>query len=293
MLTTFFESIGKGLSERSVALIFSPAFLFWGGGALILAWQHGLQDTFSWLRSLSLPEQIAILLLALLLLTLSTALMGRLHFTFLRWLEGYWPWPLHRLSIELGRRYARKLQKRRNEWNKLMAKRESGEITPEERRRLAELDRFGHYTPADPEYCMPTALGNTLRALEIAVRNRYGLDAVAVWPYLWLLLPEGVQNELSSARQQLEALAELWFWGLLFLAWGYVWPWAVIISLVWMTVVYRFALSAACVFSDLMMAAFTLHRFSLYDKLNWSRPPVGVEEISHGERLSEYLWRGT
>lgn len=292
MISQFFESLGERLSERSLALAFTPAFLFWGGGALILAGRFGLQDTWQWLAARTPMEQVLLLALALFLLALSTAVAGRLRFTVLRLLEGYWPGPLRWLSVLLGKLQAWGLRRRRARWNQLKAREQKGTLSPAERRRMAELDLAAHYYPASEEDCMPTALGNALRAAETAVRHRYGLDAFAVWPYLWMLLPEGIQKELSAARGQLDALAELWFWGLLFLVWTALWPWAALIALVWMGLAYRFAVGAARTFADLFLAAFTLHRFALYDALGWPRPSPGKDETARGARLSEYLWRG-
>ncbi len=290
MMGHFFESLGEHLSERSLALVFTPAFLFWGGGALILAGRFGLEATWQWLMARTLAEQVLLLVLALFLLALSVAIAERLRPALLRLLEGYWPGPLRWLSGVLGRWQAGRLRKRRVRWNQLQAKK--GALRPAERRRMAELDLEAHYYPADEDDCMPTALGNALRAAETAVRHRYGLDAVAVWPHLWLLLPEGVQKELGAARGQLDTLAEFWFWGLLFLVWAFFWPWAALIALVWMGLAYRFAVGAARTFADLLLAAFTLHRFALYDALGWPRPSPGEDEAVRGARLSEYLWRG-
>lgn len=292
MISRFFESLGERLSERSLALALTPAFLFWGGGALIVAGRWGLPATWDWLASRTPMEQVLLLVLALFLLALSTAVVGRLRFSLLRLLEGYWPGPLRGLSVLLGKAQARGVRRRRARWNQLKAKEQKGTISPAERRLLAELDLKNHYYPADEDDCLPTALGNALRAAETAIWHRYGLDAFAVWPHLWLLLPEGVQKELSAARGQLDNLVELWFWGLLFLVWTALWPWAALIALVWMGLAYRFAVGAARTFADLFLAAFTLHRFALYDALGWPRPSSGEDETIRGARLSEHLWRG-
>ncbi|MDW8064895.1 MAG: hypothetical protein RMK32_04620 [Anaerolineae bacterium] len=292
MISRFLEALGERLSERSAALAFTPAFLFWGGGALILAGRYGPRATWEWLARLTPAEQVLLLALVLFLLLLSTAVAGRLRYPLLRLLEGYWPGPLRQLSVLLGKAQARRLQQRRLQWNQLKAKEKQGDLSPAERRLLAELDLKNHYYPADEDDCLPTALGNALRSAETAVWHRYGLDAVAIWPYLWLLLPESVQKELSAARSQLDTLVELWFWGFLFLVWTALWPWAALIALVWMGLAYRFAVEAARTFADLFLAAFTLHRFALYDALGWPRPSPEENEAARGARLSEYLWRG-
>lgn len=82
--------------------------------------------------------------------------------------------------------------------------------------------------------------------------------------------------------------------GLFFLVWTLWWPWAALVSLLWMFLAYALTLDAARVYADLFESTFDLYRWSLYEALKWERPPVsGAEEIKHGERLSEFLWRGT
>jgi hypothetical protein len=292
MLTKFFESTGEGFSQRYIDQLFGPAFLFWGGGALILAGRYGFGDIWNWLTALTVSEQTALVILGLLTLTLSSMFMRHLRIFFLRFLEGYWPWPLRGLSAWISRRQGEHLTKRRIEWNQLLDKRDTRKLTALERRRLSDLEVEGHYAPANVDDCLSTVLGNALRAAETATRHRYGLDAVAAWPHLWLILPEDVQKELNAARTQLDMLMELWGWGLLFILWSAWWPWAALISLAWITLTYNFAVRAGRTFADLLLAAVALHRFALYESLNWPRPKNSAEEKMMGEQLTEFLWRG-
>ncbi len=86
----------------------------------------------------------------------------------------------------------------------------------------------------------------------------------------------------------------MWTWGLLFLLWASLWPWAALIALAWMALAYSLALDAACVYADLLQAAFDLYRWDLYKAVAWELPGAsGEEEIALGQRLSEFLWRGT
>ncbi len=291
MLSAFFEKLGGGLAERFLERLFSPAFLFWGGGALILAGRYGFDRTWRWLTELSVPQQAGLLVLALLGLTLSAALMRHLTLPWLRLLEGYWPGPLQRLALWLGARKARRLARWQREWNALMDRQEAGPLTPLQRRRLAELEVRLHYHPADPADCLPTDLGNALRFAETAPLHRYGLDAAVVWPTLWLLLPQEVREELGAARARLDGQVRAWAWGVLFLLWSPLWPGALAIGLLWAWLAYRLAVASARTFADLVLAAFTLHRFALYDALGWERPRPG-EEKDRGARLTAFLWRG-
>jgi hypothetical protein len=60
-----------------------------------------------------------------------------------------------------------------------------------------------------------------------------------------------------------------------------------------MLMTYGMVRQAAMAYSDMLEAAFDLHRFSLYDALSWPRPKNTQEEQAFGAQLTEYLWRGT
>ncbi len=294
MLSRFWEKMGEGLSARWLEYLFSPALLFWGGGALILAGRRGLAEIWEQLSGLDVAAQTALLLAALFVVVLSSKLMEQVRFPFLRLLEGYWRAPLAWLAEPLRRWQWRRIEKGRARWNDLMNRREQGQLTYAEVRELARLEVDGHYAPARPEECLPTVLGNILCAAESAPRQRYGLDAVVCWPRLWLLVPPEARQALMESRRALDLRVELWAWGLLFLVWAFVWRWAALIALAWMALAYQLALDAARVYADLLESAFDLYRWRLYEAVGWEKPTVsGEAEIARGRRLSEFLWRGT
>lgn len=114
----------------------------------------------------------------------------------------------------------------------------------------------------------------------------------ACWPRLWLLLPAAARNDLSGARERLMAAVELWGWGALTLVWS-IWSlWAIPLVLLWLRLVHSALLATAMAYADLLDAAFDLYGHELYRALN--RPvPEAEKEKEAGERLSEFLWRGT
>ena len=65
---------------------------------------------------------------------------------------------------------------------------------------------------------MPTSIGNILRAAERRPADKYGLDAIIVWPRLWLLLPEATRTELRAAYGSLDLATATVIWGVLFCA---------------------------------------------------------------------------
>jgi hypothetical protein len=63
---------------------------------------------------------------------------------------------------------------------------------------------------------------------------------------------------------------------------------------VWLWVAYQLILQAAKQYGDFVEATFDTHRFLLYRAMHWPLPEAsGNDEILQGERLTQFLWRGT
>jgi len=293
MLTSFWESVGEGLSQQWVERLFGPAFLFWAGGLVLWVGPANLPAAWKRLSALPVATQSAVLIGALLVLAGSSRLMEALRVPLLRLLEGYWPWPLSYLAVGVVAVRQKWVLRQRRRWSALMLKREEGALTWQERRELARLEAWRGSTPRDLEDLMPTRLGDILRAAETRPRQRYGLDAVLLWPRLWLLLPDHVREDLAAARAGLDRMVVAWGWGLLFAVWTLVWPWAWALALAWMGVAYALAVQAAQPFADLLVATFDTHRWLLYEALRWPLPAQsGEPEIAAGEALTRYIQRG-
>ena len=105
--------------------------------------------------------------------------------------------------------------------------------------------------------------------------------------------PEETQETLTQARQKLNGAARLFVWGLLFAVWT-VWAWwALLTAVVVALAAYWGMLHAAGVYGDLLRSAFDLHRFALYEQTRRPPPSAPAGEETAGQRLSEYLFRGT
>jgi hypothetical protein len=294
MLDAFWKQVGKDLAGKWTARMLLPAFAFWGGGLLAYTWRHGWNAPMNWWEARASHEQVALLIGALIVVAFSAAVMERLQGTIIRLAEGYWPWPLRWLRFRLARIWRRRMDRKYERWNALA---EAGDGRPEqllpcERAEYARLDAALVQFPIDPGRAMPTRLGNVLRASEEYPRVRYGLTANVCWPRLWLLLPESVQEELSTAREQLDAAARLCGWGVLFCIWGFWAWWAVPVGLVITFLAYRGMILTALVYGELVRSAFDLHRFALYKQVHFSLPKWTDDETALGERLTTYLHRG-
>jgi hypothetical protein len=257
-------------------------------------------------------------LAALLVIVLSSLMVERLSTPILRLLEGYWPPLVDRLRVWLTTRRDPKNARKVNwlrRWlttrrNKKIARNEDKIIQDEERLRqllaldesgltrkeladLSRLDSQRHNRPAEPSRRMPTRLGNILRASETRPRDYYGLDANVCWPHLWLLLPDAAKQEVSAARANLNAAAQLWFWGVIFIGWA-VWAWwALPVGIAVAIASYSRMLGAATIYAELVEGCFHLHRRLLYEALHWPPPVRPADEKQRGQAVTKYLWRGS
>jgi hypothetical protein len=287
MLAAFWQTTSQRMAER-LAVASGAALAFWLGGIAAIAYSgHGLKDLDRW----SKQPPAGMLVLGVLTVLASSALVQPAAGPLIRLLEGTrpgWALPIRRRFSP----YLRRLAGLDDRWQALQAKADAGTITDDERQALNRIDARLHRAPADPAHRLPTRLGNILRAGEDAPRDKYGLDTVICWPRLWFVLPEAVQNALTSARATLTSAALLLLWGLLFLVWTpWAW-WAAPVGLIVAAVAYTQLLSSAAAFSDLIESAFDLHRNALYEALGRPAPAPTTDETAHGQALTMFLWRG-
>jgi hypothetical protein len=295
MLTKFWETIGSNLAERWVA-VSVPALVFWFGG--LLAWLYsqggvaGLQQPLKWLGQQPTPTQIGVLLALLLGVVASGEIVAEITTPALRLMEGYWPALLEPLRERRVGYVEERVKSLDEKFQELAGPVQDRTATPQERAEYVRIDRQLRRFPAKESY-QPTTVGNILRAAESRPVDKYGLDAVAVWPHLWLLLPNTVQSELAAARRSLNAAVGACLWGLLFLAFApWAW-WAALVGLGVTLVAFRFWVpSRAEMFADLVEAVFDLYRTTLYSQLRWPLPTDPRAERIVGQHVTMYLVRG-
>jgi hypothetical protein len=290
-------------------------------------WAYELTATAAWLHKLPGLAQGLLIVGGLLLVAVSALAAERLTLPLLRLLEGYgWhpQWLRDRLISYRRRRYRR--------WDKrverLATRQQIGTLKPEEFFKLADLEaadpppddprlrelrqrradgldarmmgQLGHARsmlhgmPRQDALGMPTRLGDILRAAELRPADKYGLDTIACWTALWLLLPAEAKTELVQARSALDNAARTWLWGALFVVWT-PWTWlALPVAIVVPALAYYIGiLAAATLFGELTVSAFDLYRFRLYDSLHLPRPPSpALERRRDGPRVTRLLWTG-
>jgi hypothetical protein len=295
MLDKFWEAAGSKLADRW-AEVGVPALVFWLGGLLAWLWSHGgfsaLRQPAGWLGKQQVPAQVVVILGLLIGVAASGVVIRRMTTPVLQLIEGYWPAflrPLRDWRIDQIRDKAERTEDR---WQSLQESVQNGTATAGERAESVRADRRLRRLPSDGDY-LPTRVGNILRAAENRPTAKYGLNAPAIWPHLWLLLPEATRTELSQARASLDTAVAACIWSLAFVCFTpWAW-WAAPVGIGISLVAYLFWVPARSeVYADLVEAAFDLHRTVLYTQLRWPLPANPADELSCGKRVSTYLLRG-
>jgi hypothetical protein len=155
--------------------------------------------------------------------------------------------------------------------------------------------------PTRLDALMPTRLGNVLRAAELYPHERYGIDAVVIWPRVRLLLPEAAADGLLESQTALESLLLLRTLATLFgiiapvalvLAGA---PWSLILAslLAWLVswISHRSALQAAMEYADQIRAAFDLYRLELLKHLHIDVPADLAAERIVWDDLTQFYFR--
>ncbi len=297
MLDKFWESVGKGLGDKWIEALIHPGLLFWGVG--LLAWVGQQADGWQALLNVwhglgSLEAQVTVLVALLLVLLASSAGMRWAQWSLLRLMEGYWPGKVQTWAARWLQKKHRQIDERWQALDQQIEEQQWEHLPAETRAEYLRLDRLliYHY-PTNTVDVLPTALGNRLRAAEQYPQTHYGLDALIVWPRLWPMLPNPVQESIASSRQALDEDVRLFGWGLLTALWG-VWAWwAVPVGLGLAVAAWFRTLYTAEVYGYLIRTAFDLYRFALYEALRWPPPTDTASEVAYGAKLTQYLFRGT
>jgi hypothetical protein len=293
MITALWSSLGGKLAERWSALLLSPAFAFWGVGAAAWLWTRAgtaqRQRALDELAQLAPLAQAILLIGALLVVAASGLVVDRLALPVTRLVEGYWPRPLRR---PLTARIARRKAEKETRWGELQPRWEGGTATRDEVTELVALERRLSQLPTNERELMPTRLGNLLRAAETRPGEKYGLDAVQVWPRLWLVLPDSTKDEISASGADLNTSATWWTWSALVAVWTVLTPLALVAAAVAAALSYGALLQSAARYGQLVEAAFDVHRGLLYDALGHTRPDDAKAELDAGRAITELFARG-
>ncbi|MBB5079278.1 hypothetical protein [Nonomuraea endophytica] len=215
---------------------------------------------------------------------LAAAWLASAATTLVRLYEGYWPGRIGRPLRALGLRWHRRR----------MSALDPGDD--------ADYARLHTSYPSDPAEVMPTRLGNILKNAELHPEDRYGLDAVVIWPRLYPLLPEEQRAALVAARTELEffltvsALAAVYSAASgIFLVVAGAAPGLFLLCHTAGGVVallaYRAALPSARLYGQQVKVTFDVHR-DLLLKATGQHDPEGFDERLRWQALARHWYRG-
>ena len=299
MLTAFWQAVGGKLADRWAA-VSVPALMFWLGGLAAWTYHRGGLHTLTvqtrWLDRQTTATQVTVILTVLLTVAASGILVNRLSTPVLRLLEGYWPsWtgPLrHRLTGWLAERAIAEAPAWQPAYDRV---RPPATPTAHELATYTRLERRRRRRPSAAGYFLPTPIGNILRAAERRPIDKYGLDTVALWPRLWLVLPDTTRaRNCSPPAPASTTPSPPRSGGCCSAPSPPSPPWpspSASPSPPWPSP--SSCPARAQVFGDLIEAAYDLHRTALYRQLRWPLPANPEQEHACGQQLTSYLWRGS
>ncbi|MFF2431641.1 hypothetical protein [Streptomyces mirabilis] len=133
----------------------------------------------------------------------------------------------------------------------------------------------------------PTWSGDRIHSVSLRLERDRHLDLPAVWPHLWLVLPDTTRTEITTAEQALTRATTLAGWSLLYApltAWW--WPAAPVSASLFLTAKYRVR-GAIDTYSQLVEAATHLHLTDLAAQLGMDH--TGPADAALGEALTQRL----
>lgn len=136
---------------------------------------------------------------------------------------------------------------------------------PDPQRRLRAARRRSQISVERPE--RPTWSGDRIQAAALRLDRDHHLDLFGVWPQLWLVLPDPVRTEITSARSALTRAANLAGWSVLYvlLAWWW-WP-AIPLAAVLVLISRHRIRSTTDAYAGLVEAAARVHATTLSAQL--------------------------
>jgi hypothetical protein len=270
------------------------AFLIWGGAPA------SPPEMSLILKDIAQSSPGGGVLLAIVVLAISVILQP-FQMVFIQVLEGYWG--SSRFSKALtevfANRHRRKRDRVRTQIEHLEKLGTGRSVSKPDLGTEAGVlaDRLARSYPATR--CLPTMLGNVLRAAEENAGVQYGLDVVTIWPRLYAVLPKATAALVDDQRNQLDiavrfcvmsGMATAVSFGLLCRhGWWLLAP-AAALTLAWIS--YRAAIVSAFSYGAGIRVAVDLHRFDLLTALHLSLPTDRQTEVKSNLILSEFFRQG-
>lgn len=268
------------LDRRQLTSVWIPLTAFLAALATVAAAGAGWGATLTWWNGLGGETRILVVLGLVLVTVLAGQLLAVARPGLVRCYAGHWP----------DLRMLRPLR------SALLARHLAAQ-----RARSAENPEVFLTYPRTARRTLPTRLGNVLRAAE-EHGDRYGLNAMTVWPRLYTVLPDPFLASFAQAATALQTGVMVSFLGAAFTVAGgalavVVLPGAGAACCVWggalvAVLGYRGAVRAARPYAQLIRAAFDVHRFLLIEAMRLGLPADPAQEHAQWEQLAKLWYRG-
>lgn len=300
-------TLGGKLTERWLNLLVLPGALFLAATAVgaTLGHRHwndldGLRTTLEDLAARPVLEHTgtAALLIALVLLTATAASLAAQFLGGV--IEQYWlRFARDPLSHALVDRRRRTWGRREQELDaaypitRTDADADDGDgdaVLPTPARPLARIQALtdARNRVALREPTRPTWYGDRMQATADRVEAAYGVDLAALWPRLWLILPEPAVRHIQSAHDSFSAAARLAAWAVgyaLLACWW--WP-AALVAVGCAAVARSRARGALAALAGLIEAAVDVHGRELAGRVGLiGVDSTGLLDHETGDRMSE------
>lgn len=278
-MTGFLAEIGSKLADRWATLLVIPGLLYTTAvtTATVLGQQHALsyaalsRKLTAWANNPALrPVGGTVLILSAILA--GSVIVGLVAAAGGRFVEILWTLP----GRHVPARWLAESRRERSRKAKAIAD-DDFSTQAQVIKAIRQADRIC-LVEAD----CPTWIGDRLRACRVRIQRAYGLDLTAVWPRLWLIVPDAVRSELGAARDAFSAAARLTAWAILYLILGaWWWPAIPIALVIGITAVTKGRLAAGNL-ADLIEAAVDLHGGELATQFGVSVPltPAGGAQLT-------------
>lgn len=315
MFTTFLKELGGYFDRQWLLSVFFPSLAFWSACLFVYGLAKGLGQTLEAWRGQTAQMQFVLLAVGLAWVTLSAYILGNFQTAVIRLFEGYWrafPLSLLRESrLRHQRLVFRYLEGRTRDLRQKTRGLEEVLTTGTEeekdealalRRELQELERERLLLiPIEEDKVMPTRLGNVIRAAELYAWNRYGMDAVVLWPRLHALLPKEFLDNLLGAKTGMVFMLMMSLYSFAFAVIACAWlmlftsSWVLFlictlgVPFSWLC--YKNALHGASLYGEMIKAAFDLHRWKLLEALHLKRPASYDEETQLWDDVTRLFYR--
>ncbi|MGA1839052.1 MAG: hypothetical protein ACMUIU_00360 [bacterium] len=222
----------------------------------------------------------------------------------IRFYEGYGPFSLFR---PLEQRRFRNIEKRLKAFMKEVKKTPRTNTNTSEFQQLEQKAHALEYhlrsSFPPPEYVMPTALGNIIRAAEIHGLVHYGIDAIILWPRLLPFVPEKITKALGEAYNSMVLClnTSIIFYTLSLFWLIYFGRLKNITTLIFLPVPilfllgclsYKASLTSGRDFGHQLCAAVDLSRWKLLKELRYPYPKDHNEEVQLWQEISKFLYGG-